>query len=268
MTYRPKWQHRLRRVVLPTFLLLAIGVGLCQWYPLCTLRTVDVAYTDGRDITAEMYDRLTQIIEVSPDSNLFSVDEKQIADVLIADPAIAAAAVRLAPPHTLKVRLTAAEPVLWWSGDQIIGLGGNGEPVPSSASYVPADHPLAASPDAVDTIAARWRLVNFRQQLIEHDPRWENIISQIEWNDDSGWLLILNRGAERILLGGTPGRETLDLLAGFLQSVPEEQWENGKIDARFDGRIILTPRRYQSRKEQKAYQPAARELTDASGGRS
>ena len=115
----------------------------------------------------------------------------------------------------------------------------------------------------------RWRMVEFYQKLVAHDPRWAEVISQIESDATVGWLLVLNGGAERILLGRHPDAATFDRLVRFLETVPEDQWALATIDARFGKKVIVTPSKAKSREKRRSHSSTDQEnsLLPA-GGRS
>jgi cell division septal protein FtsQ len=266
-----RWKkiRRFGRIIVLGNLLIIGALAACLEYPVFRLKTVEVAYADGREVSAEVHQRVCRAAAITPDLNLFNLPRQEIAEALLQDEDIARVVVHIGLPDRLQVRLYTAEPLIWWANHPVTPLAGDGMPVSTAAIDKSSSYPLGAGNPGGDDPYARWQLVEFYQRLIEYDARWADVISQISGGPDNGWELVLNKGGERILLNGHPDSETLDRLVRFLENVPEVRWENGKIDARFNGSIILTPQRGQSRRGHISDRAAGRDLSHISfGGRS
>lgn len=236
------WWRRLIwvcKILLPVNLLLAGAALACLEYPVFRLREIDLVFADGRAVSPELYQQTTAILPVTADSNLFAIDEQALArSILLWNADLSRVEVRLVPPHKLVIRLHAAQPTLWWSADRVLCLAGDGHPLKAE---VPDDtgYPICVGQGFGKF--ERWQLVQFYERLVAHNPLWTEVISQVHYDPSAGWLLILNGGAERILLGHHPDENAFGRVCRFLESVPEEEWACGTIDARFGGRIIVTP---------------------------
>jgi cell division septal protein FtsQ len=228
----------LSKILLPLDVVVAAAVVVCVQYPVFRLKTVEVTGGDGRPASPEVYDQVCRAVKIAPDSNLLSIEPELVARLLLLDDKVAKVAVRLDPPHNLQVRVTPAKPIIWWAGREVTSLAADGNPVPRSAT---ADLPIGIGRAAGDQAYARWQLVEVYQRLVSHNRRWAEVISQIGWDSAMGWQLVLNGKGERILLGRQVSTERLDRVAGFLESIPENQWNDATIDARFDKRIVLIP---------------------------
>jgi len=259
--------RRFSRVLLPVNLLAAAAVVACLEYPVFRLNEIEVTYADGREVPAGVYDQVCQVVGIAPDSNLFSIKRQEVARALLQDENIVRVDLRLSLPGRLLVRLHAAQPLLWWADCPVLPLGVDGRAVATPGHIRESGYPIGGA--ETKSMFARWRLLEFYQQLTEHDSRWAGVISQINCDPHRGWELILNGGAERVLLGWHPGAEILDRVVGFLKAVPEVQWKHGMIDARFSRGIIVTPRRDKSHGAHKPYRTAGRDNSPAPfGGRS
>lgn len=241
------WLRRMRRwgkIILPLNVMVAVVVGVCLQYPVFKLRLIDIAYADGREVPADLYDQVKQVLVMDADSNLFSINKSKIADLLLTDEDIDRVEVNIRLPGRLVVRLAPAKPVMLWAGKRVTCLAGDGRVVQAPEKLPAVGCPVGGiGGDGGDESSslARWRIVEFYQRLVRLDPRWGEVISQIDYDRAVGWRVLLNRGAEQIILGRCPTVGTLKRVVRFLQNVPEDQWQNGRIDARFRGRIILAP---------------------------
>lgn len=245
------WKRIIRvcKFLLPINLLLAGAAAACLEYPVFRLREIEIAFADNREVTPEFYQKVCQAIPVTPDSNLFSVDENKIVKAILArENDLVRVDARLVLPDKLFLRLHIAQPALWWSAHQVFSLAGDGRSVDAPAGDRGSGFPIGVGDNATDGTIERWRMIEFYQSMVEHDPRWGEVISQIEHDPQAGWLLVLNGGAERIFLGKHADFITFDRVARFLETVPEEAWAGATIDARFGGRIIITSPAVKGRK--------------------
>jgi len=259
--------RRVGKILLPINLLIIAAVFACLQYPVFRLKEVTVAYADGREVPADMYDQVCEVVSIGADSNLFSIDRQKITNTLLQDAGITKVGVRLGLPDKLVVRLYAAQPVIWWLDCRVESLGRDGKPVAEPPHSQTLGYPIGSA--KVDSMLIRWRLLGFYQQLIEHDSRWAGVISQIECDAHTGWQLVLNGGAERLLLGWHPGVETLDRVVRFLETVPEAHWKHGTIDARYEGNIIVVPHDEKHRRAHNSFRTASRDNSHIPlGGRS
>ena len=244
------WYQKIRRfgriVILGNLLIIGALVA-CLEYPVFQLKEIEVTYADGREVAPEVYERVCRAVAVTPDSNLFSISRQKIAQALLQDKDIAGVEVHIGLPDRLQVRLYTAAPMIWWAERSLTPLAGDGMPVSVPALDGRMSYPLGTGNLEDNGPRARWQLVEFYHRLIEHDPRWAEVVSQISGDNDTGWELVLNGGSERILLNRHPDTETLNRLVRFLEKVPEVRWQNGIIDTRFGSNIILTPPRSLSR---------------------
>jgi hypothetical protein len=226
---------------LPVNLLLAGAAVACLEYPVFCLREIEIAFADGRDVPPELYQKVRAAITAAADSNLFSLDENKIAkSVLEQNDNLVRVDARLVLPDKLRIRMHPAKPMLWWSERRVLSLAGDGRLVPVAATDCFSGFPIGAGHGAPNETITRWRMLEFYQALVEHNPRWAEVISQIENDPTAGWLLVLNGGAERIIFGRYPDTETFDRVVRFLETVPEDEWARATIDARFGGKVIVT----------------------------
>jgi len=264
------WLHSTRwfaRIVLPVDVLVVAAIVGCLNYPVFRLKTIDVSYTDGRDVSRQMYEQVCRAVRIGADSNMFSVETDLVARLLLYDDNLAKADVRLELPDRLQVRLTAAKPALWWvQGRQVATVAGDGRPV---AAVEAASYPVGISGGAVDSAFMRWQLLDLYHRLVRHDSRWREVLSQIAFDSVLGWQLVLNQGGERIILGRAGTTETLDRVTRFLEQIPEKDWKYMNIDARFNERIVLSPQADSSDTGKVTIRAAGRDSTTTSSrGRS
>lgn len=233
--------RRAGKILLPVNVLILAAIAVCWHYPVFRLQAIEVDYADDRAITEDIYEQVCRAVVVSPDSNLFSIEKEKVAEELIQDEEIAEVDIRLVLPDRLEVRLHPAQPILWLAEKNLLPVAADGRPVQNVEDFHEDGYPIGGDNGGCDVTVKRWRLVEFYRELVEHDARWADVISQIVCDSVTGWQVILNGGAERILLGLNPDTRTFTRVVQFLETVPEARWKHGTIDARFDGSIILTP---------------------------
>ncbi len=239
------WWSTIRRVVrwlLPVNILLAGAAYACLQHPIMRVQELEVTYEDGRCADSSLHQRVADMVFAHEDSNLLQVDTRAIADSILAcDPDLIWADVSLRPPHSVRVLLKRSEPLAWWAAPTL-------QPVDCRGQILKADSldgfkslPILSRANFLEKNLDRMYSIDLYQQLLRHDQRWGQVISQVGCLADTGWCLILNAGAERVLLGWDISDAKLNRLVRFLESTPPSEWQGAQIDVRFSERVIITP---------------------------
>lgn len=239
------WWRRLSwvgKILLPVNVLLVAATAACLEYPVFRLAYMEVDFADGREVPPELFHQIAQTVAAPVDSNLLSLNGDAIAEsILQQHDDLVRVDVRMVLPDRILICLHAAQSTIWWSARDVLPVAGDGRSMRKISTGDSADYPVCFGRTGADQVIDRWRAIEFYQRLIAHDPRWADVISQISNDPAVGWVLVLNGGAEHVILGKSPDIAALNRVARFLESVPESAWARGTIDARFGGRIVVAP---------------------------
>ncbi len=239
------WWKAIRRIIrwsLPVNLLLAGAAYACLHHPVMQVRTLEASYVDGCAVDSIFQQRIADLVFVRGDSNLLHIDTEGIADsVLSWDSDLLRVDVGLRPPHTVCVRIERSQPLAWWATPRLQAVDYRGQVLKSDSFAECSSLPILSPTDFLEKNLDRMHSIDLYQQLLRHDQRWGQVISQIGCNADSGWYLILSADAEKVLLGWEITQAKLDRLARFLESTPIQHWQGAHIDVRFSERVIVTP---------------------------
>lgn len=217
---------------------LAAIAGIVYLYQQPVWKLKAVAY-DG---PAGWEDAARACIVVPVDSNYLHLDLAAMRATLEATfGARADAAVRLALPSGLSVRVTPTEPELWMDAAHGVALSGAiiAEPpvapdVPIWTSTIPKNRVVWRT--STDEAAGLWA------QITGVDRRFRDVISEWRFTAEDGWSATARDGRTRFIFGRTRIAERGQIAAEMLARSDSLFHTPCVIDLRYDGRVVVRPR--------------------------
>lgn len=240
-----RWMNG-KRIWLISGNVLVIGfVAFILNYPLMKVSSITI---DGPDI---WHDRAMGIAAPVGDSNLFRYDFEQVGRRLQATfGARAQCDVQYVVPRGVTVVLTPTDPLLWTATGR--GIRADGALFATDADMPPSPIWRQTSRRDQQVQTAAQLAAGVWSEVVDGDGRFEHGTS--EWMRDAqrGWTMIAGDGQTRIILGWNNIEQRAAAVGRLLEQRDSILVNGCTIDARFDGRLIVRPKRQTA-----AVQPAA-----------
>ena len=215
------------RVVAPIVGFLAVALLSPIWLqqvPFFQLRQLEV--TGARYLTAE---GVVRQLELPTDFNVFSdLDELERRVELL--PGVVSATVKRVLPAALQIHIVERQPVALYASDGgFFSVDRDGRQLPYDPTLVDLDLPVVSEPEVA--------LIGTAASVRAAAPELFEIVKSIRFNE-AREVIVAADGFE-ILFRAVPGWDRVSQVATVLGYLGEQNSTFSRIDARYDGSIVV-----------------------------
>lgn len=210
-----------------------------QQHPYFSLATIDVELDAGSLFSQE---EIVTWGGIAPGMNLWTVDPEQIRTRLLTNQGIRDVDVRREFPQRVVMHVQSRHPVAVVANPALTYLDKDGVWFTATAGRQELDLPYITgfAKDELDTATARTALSGTVSVLSLAKQFWAEPVSEIRWDQKTGYTVFLSRRHLAIRLGGETGPEKFTQVKTVLTQWPVDG-PPALLDARFMNQVVVRP---------------------------